>query len=71
MKPGTTMTINGTISNKFFKNIKVGNIEDLGFEIVEFQQPLKSQFQNLKFYQVDGITQIPNEKMLTTIIRKK
>jgi hypothetical protein len=71
MKPGTTLTVNGTISNKFFKNVKVGNIEDLGFEIVEFQVPLKSQFQNMKFYQVDGVTQIPNSNILTTIIRKK
>jgi hypothetical protein len=71
MKPGTTLTVNGTISNKFFKNVKAGNIEDLGFEIVEFQVPLKSQFQNTKFYQVDGVTQIPNSNILTTIIRKR
>ena len=71
MKQGTTLTVNGTISNKFFKNVKLGNIEDLGFEIVEFQVPLKSQFQSMKFYQVDGITQIPNSNILTTIIRKK
>jgi len=71
MKPGTKLTLNGTISNKFFKNIKAGNIEDLGFEIIEFQVPLKSQFNGMKFYQRDGVVQIPNNKMLTTIIRKK
>lgn len=71
MKSGSKMTINGTISNKFFKNITAANIEELGFEIIEFQVPLKSNFQNMKFYQVDGVTQIPNDRILTTIIRKK
>jgi len=70
MKPGSKITINGTISNKFFKKIKAGNIEDLGFEILEYQIPLKAEFQNIIFYQVDGITQIPSENMLTTVIRK-
>ncbi len=70
MKPGSKITINGTISNKFFKKIKAGNIEDLGFEILEYQIPLKAEFQNIIFYQVDGITQIPSGNMLTTVIRK-
>jgi hypothetical protein len=71
MKPGTTLTVNGTISNKFFKNVKAGNIEDIGFEIVEFQTPLKPQFQNMKFYQIDGVTEIEHYKIFTTIIKKK
>lgn len=63
--------INATVRNNFFKNIKQGNVEKYGFEVLEYQTNLEPKFQNLTFYFTDGIRVIPNSSMYTTILIKK
>lgn len=71
MKPNSKIYINGTLKNKYFKNITAGKVEQYGFEVVEEQVVLKSRFQNLKFYLSDGITEINKDLIKTTILIKK
>jgi hypothetical protein len=71
MRPGAKIYINGTARNGYFSSITKSNVEKLGFEMLSEKQALNSRFSNLKFYFTDGISEIPQSSMYTTILIKK
>ncbi|MEG4294658.1 hypothetical protein Q5692_38550 [Microcoleus sp. C2C3] len=70
LKPGGQITISGSRNNKYTK-IKASLLDELGLEVVERPIPLPERFSQYKFFQVDGITEVGREKILTTTLRKK
>jgi hypothetical protein len=70
LKPGGQLIINGTKNNKFIKLKSSIDLKKYKLEVVEEQVPLLQDYSKLQFFQTDGVTPIPNEKMTTTILRK-
>jgi hypothetical protein len=70
LKPGGQLIISGTINNKFTKLKSSIDLKKYNLEIVEQHIPLPKEFSEFKFFQTDGITPIPNDKIKTTILRK-
>lgn len=71
MKKDAKIYINGTIKNKYFKNVLKGNVEQYGFKILEEQTVLNTRFENLKFYLSDSMTEMNRELIKTTILIKE
>jgi hypothetical protein len=46
-------------------------LDELGLEVIEKQIPLPERFSQYKFFQVDGITEVRRDRILTTTLRKK
>jgi len=69
LKPGGQIIISGTKSNKFTK-LKPSLLAELNLEIVEKQIPLPKRFSQLEFFQTDGVTPIPKDKIVTSILKK-
>lgn len=71
MRSNSKIYINGTLKNKYFKNISKGKVEQLGFEVIEEQTILNIRLQNQKFHLSDGITEMNKDLIKTTILIKK
>ena len=71
MKRDSKIYINGTVKNKYFKNIVKGKVELYGFKVLEEQTTLNSKFRNLKFYLSDSETEMSKELIKTTILIKE
>ena len=69
LKPGGQIIISGTRSNKFTK-LKLPFLATLNLEIVEKQVSLPQRFCQFEFFQTDGVTPIPRDKIVTSILRK-
>jgi hypothetical protein len=67
LKSGKKIFINGTNSNPYFRDINESLANQYGFTIESLKSPLLSRFSNLKFFQTDLATQIPNSSMKSTV----
>ena len=71
MKKDARIYINGTLKNKYFKNVLKGKVEQYGFKVLEEQTILNPRFKNLKFYLSDSMTEMDKELIKTTILIKE
>ena len=70
LKPGGRVYINFTRRNQFGQIPSPADLERLGLKIVREAGPLDSKFSGQKFFFSDGTTEIPPEKLLTTVLEK-
>ena len=71
IKSGGKVIISGQTQNKYFNGVNQALASKYGFTIETFQGTLLQQFQSLKFYTSNGVNQITNSTMFSTVLIKQ
>jgi hypothetical protein len=70
LSSGGQLKITGSKGNKFTQLPSQEVLDQLGLETIVAQGPLLAEYRSFVFRRIDG-TIIPNDSMLTSVLRKK